>query len=315
VALQEARDSLGGRFLHFLAGPRLAVFLFGAIALCALPGTFGSDRSWYTALPFRVLLGLLGLNLLACSVRRWRGLSWPVRLMHGGILVTLAGTLLTASGFVATVNVYEGGATDTAYRWDRQRDEPLGLTLAVTRINREYRPVPLKVGVLRGAERVGLFPLVTGESFSLAEFRVTAEAIDIPAKALTLAVHQGGRLLGRVSTVGESTLPAGFPYDFKLVAYRDPALQRLWVDLQLRQGEAVLASGTAEVNHPFSWQGLDFYHIQTDRTPAGAPYAGIQIVRDPGRPVVFAGFAVVGLGAVLALLKRFRSSSGGNGPC
>jgi len=33
-------------------------------------------------------------------------------------------------------------------------------------------------------------------------------------------------------------------------------------------------------------------------------FAGIQIVRDPGKTYVFSGFAIMGLGAALFLMKR-----------
>ena len=117
---------------------------------------------------------------------------------------------------------------------------------------------------------------------------------------------QGKRTLGTATTAGESSLlPEGFPFEFKLVAFQNPILRRTWIDLKLVRDAAIIAQGSTEINRPFEWNGLYFYSTALDRTPNGEPFAGIQIVNDPGRPVVFAGFALAGLGAVALFIRRF----------
>lgn len=287
----------------------MALILFGTITLITIPGTFGIGRSWYTSPLFKILLGLLAANLLICTLQRWKRLKWPVLLLHGGVLVTLAGAFMTSLGYVATVNVYEGAKTELAYRWDLEQDVPLGFDLAVDKIFREYLPVPVKVGVLRGEEKFGLFMLKTGESFNVGDYRVRVDSIDLQSEALFLSIYQGERNIGTASTGGENTLPTGFPYAFKLVAFQNPVLRRAWVDLKLLRDSAVMAHGSTEINSPFQWGGLYFYNTLLDRTPEGEPFAGIQIVKDPGRPVVFAGFVIASLGALALLARRFYANS------
>ncbi|KAF0217376.1 MAG: hypothetical protein FD174_3342 [Geobacteraceae bacterium] len=289
----------------FLGSTELAVALFLAISLLAIPGTFLEKREIYSSPPFLTLLGFLGLNLILCTVRRLKTLSTPVLILHGGVLLTLIGCFVTSFGFVATVNVYEGGVVDQVYRWDRERDLPLGMELTVKRINREYYPIPVKVGVLTGKEKTGLFTLKTGESFELNKYRIKVDALEFPSEKLKLSVYDQGRFIGSFDTSGVNNLPADFPHEFKLVAFQNPSLKRLWVDLMLSNGSGRIAEGTAEVNNPFQCEGLYFYNTQVDRDPNGAAFAGIQIVRDPGRPYVFAGFAVMGAGAVLSFIRRF----------
>ncbi|WP_204318321.1 hypothetical protein, partial [Serratia marcescens] len=55
--------------------------------------------------------------------------------------IALAMRSVRTFGHVATVNVYEGASVDQAYRWDLERDAPLGADLTVTRINREFDPL------------------------------------------------------------------------------------------------------------------------------------------------------------------------------
>lgn len=288
-----------------LASTELAIALFGAICLAAIPGTFIESKAIYSSPLFVILIGLLAVNLLCCTLRRWKSLAKSTLILHGGVLLTLAGCVITSFGYVATVNIYEGSSVDQVYRWDKGQDVPLGMEIAVKRINREYYPVPVRVGVLRGKEKFGLFTLRTGESFNLGGYRVAATAFEPGTLNLKLTVYSQGGVFGTADTSGINNLPADFPYAFKLVSYKNPSLKRCWVDLLLSDKDKTLATGTAEVNGPFTWQGLYFYNTLTGSDENGRPFAGIQIVRDPGRPYVFSGFAVMGLGAVFAFFRRF----------
>ncbi len=293
------------RLYRFLTSTELAIFLFLAICLLAIPGTFTETKKLYASPPFVALLIMVGVCTLVCTMRRIKTLSTPVVIIHGGVVLSLAGAVVSSFGYVATVNVYEGSPVDKVYRWDVEADAPLGMDLVVEKINTEYYPVPVKVGVLKGAEKIALFTLNTGESFSAGEYTVTVDSLDTGTKNLRLTVTNQGRLIGNVDTAGTRDLPAEFPFDFRLVSYKNPVLKRMWVDLQLSRDSRTIAEGSSEVNRPFQWGGLDFFHVQTARDPAGRAYAGLQIVRDPGRPLVFSGFALVGLGALLAFARRF----------
>ncbi len=294
----------------FLASTELTLALFAAICVVAIPGTLSGTRTIYSSPLFVCLIALLALNLVVCSIRRWRQVARSTLVIHGGVLLTLAGCIATAFGYVSTVNIYEGTSVDQAYRWDMKRDAPLGMNLAIPRVHLDYYPVPVRVGVLRGTKKIGLFTLRTGEGFDLDGYRIEAATLDPVTLNLQLTVLRQNRLIGTADTSGASTLPADFPYAFKLVAYKNFQLKRMWVDLQLSGYGGPPVSGTAEINGPFVWHGLYFYNTQVSRDEAGRLYAGIQIVRDPGRPLVFCGFAIVSLGAVLAFFRRFRGRRG-----
>jgi hypothetical protein len=300
-----SRDTGLSRLSRFFTSTELAVLLFLAIALLAIPGTFTETKRIYFSPLFTSLVGMVGVVTLACTVRRIRTLHLSVLVIHGGVILSLAGALVSTFGFVATVNVYEGSSVREAFRWDMQADAPLGMELTVKRINTEYYPVPVKVGVLLGREKHDLFTLNTGESFPLGEYTVAAGNLDPVAKKLVLTVSRQGRVIGSADTAGMRELPAGFPYDFRLVAFKSPVLKRMWVDLLIARDARKVAEGSAEVNRPFQWEGVDYFHVQSDRDPAGRAYAGLQIVRDPGKPLVFSGFALVGIGALLTFARRF----------
>ena len=71
--------------------------------------------------------------------------------------------------------------------------------------------------------------------------------------------------------------------------------------LQVKENDRVVQTQVIEVNHPFSYKGYTFY--QTGYNPQDLTWTSLQVVRDPGVPVVYAGFAlmVVGLFIVFYL--------------
>ena len=303
-------ESIGKKLVRGLTSTELSLVLFGLLSIVAIPGTVVKNQAAYFHHPlFLVLLGSFAVHLTACTVKRWRGLARSTLVVHLGVLVTLAGALLTATGYVATVNVHEGATIDTAFRWDRERDMPLGVSLTINRINREYYPIPLKVGILKGDEKKNLVVCKTGESFPLDDCTVHVDSFDPWDGSLVLSVRRRETLLGTVDSEGDSTLPADFPYSFQLVAFQDPAIKRFWIDLQLSRDGQTIARGTTELNKPFHWNGLNFFNTQIALDEEGAPYAGLQIVRDPGQPVVFVGMFVLSVGALAAWYRRMRKKS------
>lgn len=289
----EKRTQRFDSIVPFLASKRLAITLFLLCCAVLVPLSVAEKKGAALAWPHRILFGCLALNLVACTLHRARTLPRPVLIIHAGVIVIIAGAVIGSFGYVATVNVYGGGTVSTAYRWDLEHDAPLGFDLAVRSINSEYYPSPVRVGVLQGDRKVGLFELKTGQAFAIGQYRVTIEAIVFPEENLELSVADGTGPIGTADTSGRRDLPSGFPYDFKLVAFKNPVLKRISVDLELSRDGAVFAKGSSEVNSPFIWQGLAFYHTKAEQDQYGAPYAGIQIVRDPGAPVVFAGFLLL----------------------
>lgn len=294
------------RAVKYLASTELAVALLLIISLVAVPGTFSENRTIYSSPPFLLLLGLFGMNLVLCTQRRFSTISRPVLVLHGGVIITLLGFILASFGFVATVNLYEGTMVDRVYRWDRKMDVPLGAEMVLEKINWEFYPMPVKVGVLRGQNKEKLFELKTGESFDFDEYRVAVGPVEFNSENLKLSVFKKGVLIGSFNTLSGSTdLPADFPYSFKLVAFKTPKLKRQWVDLILSDMDGMVSKGTSEVNGPFKWRGLYFFNTQVERDRDGVPYAGIQIVRDPGRWLVFSGMVIVAIGAFMATFRRW----------
>jgi len=71
--------------------------------------------------------------------------------------------------------------------------------------------------------------------------------------------------------------------------------------VDLVEGDTVVGHHVVEVNSPFSYKGYTFY--QSGYNPDDLSYTAFQVVKDPGVPVVYAGFAlmIVGLFIVFYL--------------
>ena len=297
------------RLISRLTSLELTLVLFGTLCLVVLSGTlFAEPRQLYGHPLFLGLLAFFWAHLTLCTIRRWRTLAKSTIAVHCGVLVTLLGAMVSSFGYVATVNIYEGSSTDQVYRWDLEKDMPLGVSLAIKKIHREYYPIPLKIGVLRGADKLALSIVNTGQSFPLADLSVRIDQFDKYQKKATLTVFRQGTVIGHTDTEGLGNLPQGFPYRFKLVAFQDPKLKRIAVDMELLRDGHSIAAGSSEVNHPFTWEGLSFFCTRLDRDKQGLPYAGMQIVRDPGTPWVFTGMFILCLGAFGALYRRFHDA-------
>ncbi len=291
---------------RFLASKELTIALFGVICLCLAITTFTEAYSTLLWTIIRLLFALILIGLSLCTLQRIKHFTFPVLLIHIGVILTFIGGVISSYGFVATVNIYEGSSVDKVFRWDIEKDVSLGVDIFVEKLHEEYYPVPVKVGVLKGDEKHGLILLKTGEKFELGTYGISVNSLELYKKKLNLSVFNDGEYIGDADTSGQSDLPPDFPFDFKLVAYQDPVIKKMWVDMKLIRDGQIVSEGSTRVNSPLNWDGLNFYHTATDTDEEGNPYVGLQITRDPGLIYVYSGFCVVAFGGICYLFRRVR---------
>lgn len=293
--------------IEWLTSTRLAIILFGLLAAAAIPGTLlQSQREYYSHPLFVILLLAFAIHLTLCTVKRWRTLSPSTLVVHLGVLLTMFGAVMTGTGYVATINIYEGGSSKTVYRWDLQKDAPFSHEIRVKKINRLFHPVPLKIGIMKGDQKHDLKIVKTGETFPLDGFSVRADNFDPLQEVVNITALKDGQVIGTADTAGNSTLPPDFPFLFKLVAFQNVAIKRLWVDLEFLENGQVVKNGSTEINAPLNWNGLDFFNTRIGLDQNKRPYAGIQIVKDPGKHVVYSGMFTLSIGTIAAWYRRFK---------
>ncbi len=292
---------------RLLGSSKIALYLFLGLAVLLIPNTLLAEPNFYLDVTMRGVVGLLAMNLSFCTIQRFKSLRKATLLIHIGTIITMAGSLISGLGYVATINIHEGSATDTVFRWDMEQDMELGFDLQIKQIRRQYYPIPVKVGVLNQGEKAGLFTVQTGESFAWQDMKVQVDSLDPEKELLSLKVFdKDDRLLGAYDTAGESSLPAGFPLEFKLVAYRDPVLKKVGAELAILKDRQIVAEGYTEVNGPFYWDGLKFHITNIAADENGVPYVGLQIVRDPGIRFVYLGFIIICLGCIWHITRLLK---------
>jgi hypothetical protein len=297
----------GRTFIEWLSSTRLSIILFGLLAAAALPGTLlESQREYYSHPVFSALLAAFALHLAICTVQRWKSLARSTLVVHLGVLITMTGGVLTGTGYVATINIHEGGSSKTVYRWDMEREAPFSHEIRVRKINKVFQPVPLQIGVMKGDQKHALNTVKTGEMFLLEGFTVRVDNFDPWVELVSVSVLKGGQVIGTADTDGASTLPESFPFTFKLVKFKDTVIKRFWVDLDFLENGHIVKSGITEVNAPLHWNGLDFFNTLISLDEDKRPYAGIQIVKDPGKYVVYAGMFILSVGTIAAGYRRFK---------
>jgi len=90
------------------------------------------------------------------------------------------------------------------------------------------------------------------------------------------------------------------------VAFKNTVIKRFWVDLDFLENGHIVKSGTTEINAPLHWNGLDFFNTLISLDQDKRPYAGIQIVKDPGKYVVYTGMIILSIGTILAWYRRLK---------
>jgi cytochrome c biogenesis protein ResB len=293
---------ISNKLARQFASKRFTLFLFVPLLTLLALSTLLSFPLFTTLI--RLLLSLLGGNLLACTCLNWHRLSIPVATIHVGILLVLVGGLVGIAGHVATVNIYEGAGSTVAYRWDLQQDTDLGFLLKVADIHQEYYPSAVRIGILKNGKKVKLKQIKIGESFNYAQKKIFVKRL-LAKKNLQLIITDG-KQSRQYNTADSHKQLADSPISFKLVAFSTPEIKKAWVDLEIYQQGKIVAQGPSAINQPLKWLGLKFYHTQTSHDAAGKQFAGIQIVSDPGIPVVYSGFFAIFMGGILLLIKKMK---------
>lgn len=297
--------------LTLLTSKKLCLFIFAVLTVFLIPSSLTSYYKNLLSGVVSFLLTCLAVNIVFCTLQKWQKLSLDIICIHLGCFIVLCGALVSSKGgYIATVNIHESDSTSTAYRWDSKQEKPLGFSLAVRKIHREYYPIPVKVGVIKNGRQAKLFQVNTGEKFIFEGHLITINALNVESLNLTSTITGPDGEIIKHNTATSNALQT-FPIDLVLVAFQDPVLQKIWVDLEITPdlSKNDIITGTSRVNKPLKWNKLHFYHTLTGRDPLGTSFAGIQIVKDPGVPIVYLGFLITLLGSLLILQRKLCSKS------
>lgn len=306
---------------------RLALVLFCGIIVILFVGAVVPEQlqplifhSWW----FIALLAVFGLNLSVCLVSRLRASRGGLgsKLTHAAVLVILAGA---AVSFLAaqrgTVELTKGEERTSFCVGDGEK--PLGFSVRLEDFAVEwYRPRYFKLGVkvedrgfrkkfeaVPGREyRVG----ETGYTFTVKdyfpEFAVDEEGqkVNLSDKALNPAVlveiRSPAGTEQRWVFAFHPDLQMGDDGNIRVVFLEEPSIREFRSRLRFSEG-ARMVERSVKVNSPVEFAGYTFY--QSGYDPQRPEWTSLEVVRDPGTPIVFAGFALLNVGIAVLYLRRW----------
>lgn len=313
-----------------LGSVRLTIWLLSVIIVISFAGAVAPVNvqpvifySWW----FLLVLAAFGLNLAACLSDRL--LSSPgnhgSKVTHISILIILAGSLvsfLTASK--GTIEFTRG--EERAAFIGPSAMVPLGFTVRLEDFTVEwYTPQYFKLGVVvedRGLrKKIDALPGReyhidgSGYSFSIQryfpQFIVDEQghAANLSAKALNPALlvlikAPSGAEEARWVFGRHPDISMGKDRNIRLVMLQQPLIREFRSRLRFSEGARSIVKDV-KVNAPVSFGGYTFYQSGYD---AQKPeWTALEVVRDRGAPIVFAGFALLNIGILMLYIRKWRA--------
>ncbi len=301
--------------VRLLSSTRLAVALCLVLAAEGIAGSLlyrgntavdgqGGTVNLFRSPLFLIPAGLLLLNILFCAgsrlpsmtARRFRAGTFAG--IHLGLVLLSAGLIVDGLlGFVGTKHYFVGVPGSDFFNWRTGREEALPFTLEVVRAETRYHPINLQIGVRDPDGRdLGVFTVREGVSFTAgtAGIAVTPRKFETGAGTLLLDVRADGvTITGLRAGVDAPAVAKGFAVT--PVAYHDPEPSDYVALVRFSSGGGRTEEREIRINRPARYGGRSFCIVSVGEDPYRNPYVGLQITREPGERIFWAGALLFGL--------------------
>ncbi len=267
---------------------------------------------------FIVILALLGLNLIFCTGNkiRQRKNSAGLIITHLSILFILGGAIVSAVwGVRGMMSVYEGQAEDSFTTKNGIRKLNFKVYLDDFILERENMFKHQITAYVQDRNKKKTLEVKEGFNYSLEGTNYSFQVLrylpdfylDSDKQARTRTdIPNNPALLVKVSDTrieSNQWLFSQFP-DFSHNGSENLKLIYKWLGSVksyksrigiIEAGKTVLEA-QIEVNRPFKYKGYTFY--QSSYNPQELNWTGLQVVSDPGIPLVYFGFVLLNIGMV-----------------
>ncbi|MFC1496887.1 cytochrome c biogenesis protein ResB [Verrucomicrobiota bacterium] len=267
------------------------------------------------------------------AIRLKRGMSARTigsLLTHISIILILAGAVIRIVWGERGYIEFREGESATFFHNDAGR---IDLPFRVTLVDFELETFSVQEIVVhwKGQDRTLSFPVKLGaeqvlksgdgsdDSYSIKILRYVPDfIIDIETKAVKSRSQEPLNPAIEVEITGgahsgitrwlfakypESTMHGreGLPFDMRYLGpipnQPQQGIKDFKSTLQIFEGETVVKEKTIEVNSPLSWKGYTLY--QANFRPSDLSWTALQVVYDPGVPVVYSGFIFMIVGLIM----------------
>lgn len=300
----------------------LAAAMTVFMVLDALFPSWGIHSYW----AFITGIALVFVNLLACTLDKWKRIGWQVFLVHLGVLIILAGAALTWKMALRGKMLLEviGAPERTAMDNEAMPSFNLPFSVRLDDFNLEYEGEPehlirlqrkkdgweqiLKVQPAGRYEVPGTDLVVEAGAFNpdlvVGDKGVTQRSIEPRNPAMQVSLIRGGKkskpvwLFMLFPGMHQEDLPVEMTYHY------EPAPLKQYVSevTLLSPDGKELKKGKFWVNSPLRYAGWSLY--QSGYDPENAKTSILEVSRDPGVPVVYTGFGILMLGLAAIAFRR-----------
>lgn len=278
----------------------------------------------YHAWWFILLLSLFGLNLLVCTLNRIRVHKSSVGLVvtHVSILIILAGAIIGALlGERGFMSLYEGEArysfaTDKGIR---KLDFKIYLDDFILEWYNKHQITAVVKS--QGIKKVFLAEMgkkypVEGTDLAVQILRYfpdfylkgkkPATRSDVPNNpAVLVRIYENKRAVeDRLVFEKFPGALEGKDKDIELLYKWQGQIKDFKSKLKVIDGAKLVRTATIEVNHPLKFKGYTFYQSRYD--PEQLNWTGLEVVKDPSVPFVYAGFVLLNIGIILVFYSKIR---------
>ncbi len=312
-----------------LCSAKLAIVLMGAIILASIAGTLCPPEkagelvfgTWW----FRGGMALICVNTVACTISHGRVtmLRLGVFLVHVSVLLIFGGaTFGGVKGEKGSLALEVGQSSDVA-AVNEYKAFPLGFTVRLDdfHVERDYPPVTPRLTVsLPDRGEVATLDVKEGATTAVAPYQFTILAyypdyirsggVDTtkssypnnPAVQVLVKDGQGEKkrwVFANHPEYGDSHGGAVDALVFALEVGASGRIKQFRSRLTFIEGGKDVRTEEIWVNRPARHRGYTFYQSSYDQERES--WSGLQVVKDPGVPIVYGGFAVQIAGVVLII--------------
>ncbi|MBI4678649.1 MAG: cytochrome c biogenesis protein ResB [Elusimicrobia bacterium] len=318
---KEEAASGGWSLANLLGSTRLLYGLLPALIILSVAGTLVDDiyhSVFYTFLP-----ALLAVNLGLCTWRRrpmW-GRRPDVLTTHAGVLAILAGGMVTAvTGTRGSLPLNVGELRDHVEAGTGSFHLPFGVRLADFTIERHqddrHRLVVASladgwtetvettaqgtVSLRSGAATLKVLGYYPDFVIDGGKAATRSQSPNNPALRLEVSDAKGKEAQWLFAKFGD--FYAAPKSRYKVTYELHPGrIKQFRSDVEVVEGGWVAAKASLSVNSPLRWKGWTLY--QSGYDPDNPYYSSLLVSRDPGVPVVYAGFLLLCVGVTWTYLR------------
>ena len=310
----------------FIGSVRVALVLFVVIIVVSFIGAVLPEKyqpgiyySWW----FIFILGLFCFNLLICSISRivFNRKRFFSTVTHISVLVIMTGALISflasergniefeegqsQEGFVSDKGQVLLGfkvlLEDFSLKWYSPENYKIRLLVVDKNTRKSYSAIQDKEYIVPGTEYrfsvIKYFPdLAMDENNNPIN---NSEEPNNPAILIKISSEKSSEERWLFSK--HPKMSFGKDQNIKFIFDWEPMIKEFASKVKFIDADKEKTS-VIKVNHPAQYKGYSFYQSGYDKDKPG--WTALEVVRDPGVPVVFAGFVFLNMGIIAIYLQR-----------